>query len=99
VEDDKAVFETTTRAPTGSSFQRLQFFDGAPHTVTVTAQPVGQEQMTPLRAAFEMEVEGLQPPMAVKIRTLCLLIGILVVGMAAGFFLLGSSKERGVASV
>jgi hypothetical protein len=37
--------------------------------------------------------------MAVKIRTLCILIGILVVGMAAGFFLLGSSKERGVASV
>jgi hypothetical protein len=55
--------------------------------------------MTPLQAVFEMEVEGLQPPMAVKIRTLFILIGVLVVGMAAGFLLLGSSKERGVASV
>lgn len=99
VEDGKAMFETTTHAPTGSSSQRFQFFDGAPHTVTITAQPVGQDQMTPLQTVFEMEVAGLQPPMAVKIRTLCILIGVLVIGMAAGFFLLGSSKERGVASV
>jgi hypothetical protein len=99
VEDDKAVFQTTTHTQTGSSSQRVQFFDGAPHAVTITAQPVGPAQMTPLQAVFEMEVEGLQPPMAVKIRTLCILIGVLVVGMAAGFLLLGSSKERGVASV
>ena len=99
VEDDKAVFETTTHAQTGASSQRFQFFDGAPHTVTITAQPLSQDQATPLQAVFEMEVEGLQPPMAVKIRTLVILIGVLVVGMAAGFFLLGSSKERGVASV
>ncbi|MDH3603755.1 MAG: hypothetical protein OEU26_29445 [Candidatus Tectomicrobia bacterium] len=99
VEDDKAVFETTTRAQTGASSQRFQFFDGAPHTVTIRAQPVDQDEVTPLQAVFEMEVEGLQPPMAVKIRTLFILIGVLAVGMAAGFFLLGSSKERGVASV
>jgi hypothetical protein len=98
VEDDKAVFETTTRAQTGASSQRFQFFDGAPHTVTISAQPVGQGQV-PLQAVFEMEVEGLHPPMAIKIRTLFILIGVLVIGMAAGFFLLGSSKERGVASV
>ena len=99
VEDDKAVFETTIHAQTGASSQRFQFFDGAPHMVTITAKPADQEQGPPLQAVFEMEVEGLQPPMAVKIRTLLLLIGVLVVGMAAGFFLLGSSKERGVAAV
>ncbi len=94
VEDDKTMFQTTTRAHHGQSAQSFQFFDGAPHTVTVTAQPLDREGVAPLQAVFEMDVEGLQPPMAVKIRTLVLLLGVLAVGMAAGFFLAGRREER-----
>ncbi len=99
VEDDKAVFQATTYAQAGQTAQKIQFFDGAPHTVTITAQPSEQPQVPPLQAVVEMDVKGLQPPMAVKIRTLSLLIGVLIAGMAGGFFLLGNRKERGSAAV
>jgi hypothetical protein len=36
---------------------------------------------------FDMDVEGIHPPMAVQARTLALLLGVVVIGMVAGFFL------------
>jgi hypothetical protein len=88
VEDDKVVFQATTYEPDGESVQRLQFFDGAPHTVTVTAQARDAEGalVTPLPVVVPMQVQGVHPPVAVQIRTLALLLGVLILGMMVGFF-------------
>jgi hypothetical protein len=87
VEDDKAMFETTVYTRQGHATEQFQFFDGAPHVVTVTAQPGGAVAVQPLQVRFDMEVEGIHPPTAIKVRTIALLIGVMVVGMVAGFFL------------
>jgi hypothetical protein len=88
VEDDKTVLQATTYAPDGRTAPLLQFFDGAPHTVTVTAQPVEADDTpaVPLQAVVAMDVVAMHPPMAVKIRTLALLLSVLVAGMVGGFF-------------
>lgn len=87
VEDDKAVFETAVYTRQGHASEQFQFFDGAPHTVTVTAKPGGAVDVNPLQVHFDMDVEGIHPPTAIKVRTIALLLGVMVVGMAAGFFL------------
>lgn len=94
VEDNKMVFQATTYAPDGQTSQHLQFFDGAPHTVMVTARPAAGDHaiVAPLQAVVEMDVRGVHPPTAVKIRTLALLLSVLVVGMVVGFFLPGTGK-------
>lgn len=94
VEDDNRVFQATTYAPDGRTLQHLQFFDGAPHTVIVTARPANGDATTvaPLQAVVEMDVQGVHPPMAIKLRTLALLLSVLVVGMVVGFFLPGTGK-------
>jgi hypothetical protein len=99
LEDDKAVFHTQTLAADGATSLRFQFFDGAPHTVTVTARPIEDmafaQEAPPLRAVLGMEVMAIHPPLPVKLRTLALLIGVLVVGMLVGGFVLPVVKERG----
>ncbi len=101
IEDDKSIFKTDILAPTGETSQRLQFFDGAPHRVMITAHPVNSNRAatSPLQATFEMEVNGIQPPMTVKLRTLALLIGVLIIGMVAGWFCPLRSKETGGAPI
>lgn len=88
VEEGQTVLQTTLRARTGQTVQRLQLFDGAPHTVTVTARPVGTEyrDVTALTAVLPLEVQALHPPMAVKLRLLAILLVVLSSGMVVGFF-------------
>lgn len=95
VEDKRLVFQATTTAPAGQISQHLQFFDGAPHTVLVTARPAAGDAnpATPLQAVLEMEVQGVHPPTRVQLRTLALLLSVLLVGMAVGFFLPGRKKR------
>lgn len=101
IEDDKPIFKTRLYAPTGATAQRLQFFDGAPHRVAITAHAATPEQAapTPLQVVFDMDVEGIHPPLAVQFRTLALLIGVLTMGMVVGWFVPVRSKETGVASI
>jgi hypothetical protein len=101
IEDDKPIFKTKILAPKGETSQRLQFFDGAPHRVMITAQPANPARTgePPLQAAFDMEVNAIHPPMAVKLRTLALFIGVLTIGMVVGWFCPVRRKESGRASV
>lgn len=87
-EEGREVFRTTLHTQPGQPAPRLQFFDGAPHRLTVTARPYeapGQE-IPPLTATLDLEVLALHPPMAVKLRLMALLLVVLISGMAAGFF-------------
>lgn len=70
-----------------------QFFDGAPHRVEVEAvpQPNSPRQFKPLRVSREIDVEGVAPPLSVRLISLAYLISILLVGLALGLWL----RQRG----
>jgi hypothetical protein len=94
-EDAHTVLQTAVWARTGQTTQRLQLFDGAPHTIAITAHPLGEaySHMVPLTITLELDVRALHPPMAVKIRLMALLLMVLVSGMAVGFFFPRRHKE------
>ncbi len=94
-ENDQEILRTSLRLRSGQTTQRLQIFDGAPHTITVTAGPATAQEhgVAPLTVAFGIDVQALHPPMAVKLRVLGLLAGVLLLGMAVGFFFPRSDKE------
>ncbi|MGE3539499.1 MAG: hypothetical protein AB7N91_18960 [Candidatus Tectimicrobiota bacterium] len=96
-EDGKDILRTTLWTQSGQMTPRLQFFDGAPHSVTVTARPLAGSagEVAPLTVTMGLEVLALHPPMAVKLRILALLLIVLVGGMVAGFFLPTRLKESG----
>lgn len=95
-EEGHTVFETHLVAPKGQSTPSLQLYDGAPHTLTVTARPTADawRDVPPLTASLETEVIALHPPTPVKVRMMTLLLGVLVLGMCAGFFVPQRTRER-----
>ena len=64
-----------------------QFFDGAPHQVEVevSPQPNAARQFLPLQVSQIIEVEGVAPPLSVRLTVLAYFTGIVVAGMAIGF--------------
>jgi hypothetical protein len=98
LEDHKAVLRAQTMAPDGATSLRFQFFDGAPHAVTVTARPVDDmtfaADVPSPRAVLDMEVTAVHPPVGVQLRLMAILIGVLAVGIMAGGFLMSTAKER-----
>jgi hypothetical protein len=95
-EEAHIVLETHMLARHGQTSQSLQCYDGTPHTATVTVRPIGQAEggVAPLTAVLGLDVVALHPPMAVKLRIMALLLGVLVGGMVVGFFVPWSFKER-----
>jgi hypothetical protein len=63
-----------------------QFFDGAPHKieVEVSPQPQATRQFSPLRVAKSIEVEGVAPPLQVRLIVLAYFTSIIVVGLVIG---------------
>jgi hypothetical protein len=94
-EEGHTVFETHLRTPQGQSTPAVQFYDGAPHTLTVSARPAADEwQHIPLLTAnLPLEVIALHPPTGVKVRMMAMLLIVLVLGMLVGFFL--PQRSRG----
>ncbi len=64
-----------------------QFFDGAPHKVEVevSPQPNAARQFLPFQVSQTIEVEGVAPPLSVRLTVLAYFTGIVVAGMAIGF--------------
>ena len=95
-EEAQTVMGTHILAPQGHTAQSLQLYDGAPHTITVTAHPVGGEAsgVAPLTAVLALDVVAMHPPLAVQIRMMALLLGVLVGGMVVGFFVPRTYKEQ-----
>jgi hypothetical protein len=95
-EDDRTVLGTRLLAPQGYTSQSLQFYDGAPHTVTIAVRPVGgeEERRAPLTAVLGLDVVALHPPVAVQVRTMAILLGVLVLGMVVGFCVPRFSQEQ-----
>jgi hypothetical protein len=63
-----------------------QFFDGAPHKieVEVSPQPQATRQFPPLRVAKSIEVEGVAPPLQVRLIALAYFTSIIVLGLVIG---------------
>lgn len=63
-----------------------QFFDGAPHKVEVevSPQPNAARQFPSFQVSQTMEVEGVAPPLSVRLTVLAYFTGIIVAGMAIG---------------
>lgn len=79
---------------TGGQFKWLsQFFDGAPHKIEVEVSPrtSSSRQFPPFSVKREIEVEGVAPPLSVRLITLTYLTGIVVIGLALG---LGIQRGR-----
>jgi hypothetical protein len=95
-EDTHVVLETHILARQGQTVQNFQCYDGAPHTITVTVRPIDRTESdgAPLTAMLALDVTALHPPMAVKLRMMALLLGVLVGGMVVGFFVPWRFKER-----
>ena len=95
-EEAQTVMETHILAPQGHTAQSLQLYDGAPHTLTVTARPVGGEASgaAPLTAVLGLDVVAMHPPLAVQMRMMALLLGVLVGGMVVGFCVPRTYKEQ-----
>lgn len=71
---------------TGQLAWQQQFFDGAPHKVEVevSPQPKATRQFSPFRVKRELEVEGVAPPLPVRLTALAYFTGIVVIGLLIG---------------
>jgi hypothetical protein len=70
-----------------------QFFDGAPHSieVEVSPQPNAPRQFKPFQVKRKIEVEGIAPPLYIRLIALTYLTGIVVFGLLMG---LGIQRRR-----
>ncbi|AFZ19539.1 hypothetical protein [Allocoleopsis franciscana] len=63
-----------------------QFFDGAPHKVTVevSPQPQAQQQFSPLKVVKQISVEGVAPPLQSRLIVLSYFTSFIVLGLGIG---------------
>ncbi|MDX2242379.1 MAG: hypothetical protein NW224_16970 [Leptolyngbyaceae cyanobacterium bins.302] len=79
------AYDGTTDS-TGQLQWQEQFFDGAPHQidVEVAPQPGSSRQFRPLHVAQTLEVEGVDPPLRVRLISLGYMTGIVAIGLWLG---------------
>ncbi len=89
IEGEWSAFSYRAIADANGQFAwQPQFFDGAPHRITVTArpQPATLKSFPPLQAAQTVEVEGVAPPLQMRLLVLGYFISLVLVGLATGFW-------------
>jgi hypothetical protein len=87
LEHNKPIFSfQSTPNSEGELTWRQQFFDGAPHRVSVNVLPFSgsKRQFQPLEVSHEIEVEGIAPPLSVRLISLGYFTLIYIVGLFAG---------------
>jgi hypothetical protein len=73
----------------GTFAWQQQFFDGAPHHIEVEVSPQGNSarQFKPFQVAQNLSVEGVAPPLQVRLIALAYLTGLVGLGMLVGLSL------------
>lgn len=91
LEDNTPMFayKGTTDA-NGQLTWKEQFFDGAPHQVFVEAI---SSHPTHIQVAHEVEVEGIEPPLYIRLITLCYFSAFFVISLWSGFWLHRRSSQ------
>ena len=71
-----------------------QFFDGAPHSIEVEVAPQADSprQFQPFRVGQSITVEGVAPPLVVRLISLAYMTGIVVIGLLLGLWLRGKQR-------
>ncbi|MEH2258965.1 hypothetical protein [Nostoc sp.] len=66
-----------------------EFFDGAPHSIVVEVAPQANaiRQFQPFQVAENIPVEGVAPPMSVRLISLTYFTGIVIIGLLLGLWL------------
>ena len=74
---------------TGKLAWQQQFFDGAPHNIEVEVAPqsIAARQFQPFQVAQNIPVEGVAPPLFVRLISLTYMTGIVGVGLLLGLWL------------
>lgn len=96
IEDDKTMLYTEFIAADGEFSFENQFFDGAEHLLTFSAEPTASSSsnFTPISKQFPVEVAGVQPPLDVKVKTMVFLLGLMAIGMLVGVTGAKARKSR-----
>lgn len=78
---------------TGKLAWQQEFFDGAPHSIEVEIAPqaTSKRQFQPFQVAQDIPVEGIAPPLSVRLISLAYFTGIVAVGLLLG---LGIQQRR-----
>ena len=73
-----------------------EFFDGAPHSVVVSVAPQANatRQFQPFQVAENIPVEGVAPPMQVRLISLTYFTAIVVIGLLLGLWLRQRQTQR-----
>ena len=81
---------------TGKLAWQQQFFDGAPHSIEVEAvsQATATRKFQPFQVGQSIEVEGVAPPLSVRLISLGYLTAIVAVGLLLGLWLRRRRKQR-----
>lgn len=90
LEHDELVFSHKTKPDAKGVFSwQEQFFDGAPHQITVDVTPLAgsNQPFAPFQVAHPVEVEGIAPPLPVRLIGLLYFTAVYVLGLGLGFLL------------
>jgi hypothetical protein len=73
---------------TGKLAWQQQFFDGTPHQIEVEIAPQtnSKRKFSPFLVSQEIEVEGVAPPLLVRLIVLCYLTSIILLGLMLGMW-------------
>ncbi|HIK14353.1 MAG TPA: hypothetical protein IGS53_03490 [Leptolyngbyaceae cyanobacterium M33_DOE_097] len=71
---------------TGNLTWQQQFFDGAPHKIEVEVAPqaTSTRQFQPFQVAQTLSVQGVAPPLSVRLISLTYMIGLVILGFLLG---------------
>jgi len=97
IEHEEEVWEADVVAPNGTWELQYGFFDGAEHELRVTAKPApgAPTQFAPVTMAHLIDVQGVSPPLWVKVRTTIELMLVVAVGLVVGFWVAARQRPRG----
>ena len=81
---------------TGQFSWQQQFFDGAPHKVVAIVSPTANSptQFKPIEVGETLEVEGVAPPLQVRLTSLAYFVGMVGLGLLSGLFIRRSSRPN-----
>jgi hypothetical protein len=81
---------------TGKLAWQQEFFDGAPHSIVVEIAPqaTSKRQFQPFQVAQDIPVEGVAPPLFVRLISLAYFTGIVAVGLLLGLGIQHRRRQR-----
>lgn len=100
LEDQQPIFAYQARPNAdGKLVWQEQFFDGAPHQVVVTVQPLAPQlqagrQFQPFEVAHAVTVEAITPPLYIRLISLGYFTFVFVVALLIGLKLRAKSSQR-----